>query len=210
VPPDLRAEHTRLVARLEAEQQALAELETKLEQAQAADTERERAAIVAGKQPPKATADAARERRDRAQHAVDVLGQALAASAAGMLATLDAGDLTAARDEALARARELVESIGPILEPVAPLLAEAAGLRGQVGWIVRLLHVGYARPWRPSADALGELEGALGVLLATLEATLARELARAEGYRTGGTEFHRRGPRRESSAAVEGDAGGTG
>jgi hypothetical protein len=211
VPADHCAAHERLVGRLEDERQALDAAEQKLEQAQATDTERERKAIVAGKPPPKATADAAREHRDRAQHAVEVLGQELAASAAGMLATLGAADLTAARDEALARARELVEQVGPILEPVPPLLAEAGGLRGEAAWIIRLLHVGYARPWRPSPDALGELEGALGVLLATLEATLAGELEREQGYRTGGTVFHRRGPRREPrAAAVEGDAGGAG
>jgi hypothetical protein len=208
LPADLLAEHDRLCGRYAEEQAAAGELEQKLEQARAADTERERKAIVAGRKAPEPSAAKVEAELGQVQHRAEVLAEEIALSAARLLALSDPhlADVIADADKLVASE---LDALVPLLDSFDEHLATRARAAGVARWVRRLADRRHTRPWNESPDTDGSLESTLGAVRGTLHAL--REQQRTRGALTqAGMTFRPRGPAREPRAEApdpEADAG---
>lgn len=199
LPADALAEHERLCGRYAEEQAAAAELEHKLEQARAADTERERKAIVAGRKAPEPSAAKVEAELGQVQHRADVLAEEMALSAARLLA-LSAPHLADVIAEADALVESELDALVPLLDKIDEHLARRARAAGGARWVRRLADRRHTRPWNEQPDTDGSLEGNLGALRATLHTLREQQRARGAFTTQTGMTYRPRGPRREVAA----------
>jgi hypothetical protein len=183
----LMREHERLAGRHAAELEQAAGLDVRA--AEQADKDREKAAAAAsaGRRLPAAKARELAERAAESRRSGELLAGLLVESAHTLLDDA-AGDVQAARDEALRDAYAELDSVAGHVAAIVDRLAAAAAARGEAAWLSGLAARGYSRPWAGGrVDGFGELEQIARQMRDRLERDLERRPA-AEGEAVEGPE----------------------